>query len=183
MKILDGLKFILRINKRFVIWNGLSNIKPTFMKIAKAHKVFSNGVSLDQILPNEDCISIGKVTELFVLCFIALQTQYIDIKQVAHYLSRYNGRMKTTLCKLYQITHIFEAMDILTKTDTISEFKLNDKYFITPQIEKSGIESLLSIESLLNRKTDTVQPTLFFSRRFEFQNDILLGCNIPIMAY
>ena len=168
INVLEVIGCCVKLDTDTFLWNGMGNIKDTITKMAYTNGVFSKDVTLDAILPNEDCISIGKVTEHFMLTFLALQQQCLDIKKVSFYLSRYNNRSKTTLCKLYQITHIFESMGILTKTENTSEFRLCDEYFISPEIVIQQGDVPYSIESLLNRQMPFSKSQIIQERRREF---------------
>ena len=169
INVLEVIGCCVKLDTDTFLWNGLGNVRDTITKMAYTNGVFSKDVTLDSILPNEDCISIGKVTEHFILTFLALQEHCLDIKKVSFYLSRYNNRSKTTLCKLYQITHIFESMGILTKTENTSEFRLSDEYFVSPEVTIQQGDSPYSIESLLNRQVPFAQSSIVKQRRLEFQ--------------
>lgn len=149
-------------------WNGLSNIVRTIRKIAEINGAFSNDKKLAEVIPTEECISIGKVTEQFILCFIGLQKQTLNIKEVSIFLSRDNNRFKTTICKLYMISLIFVSIGIAKKTENASEFRLEDQYFIPFDCGDAKIDSFYSIESLLNKKDPSSTTDTIEKRRIEF---------------
>lgn len=169
INVLEVIGVCVKLDTDTFLWNGLGNIRDTIHKIAYTNGAFSKDESLAKIIPNEECISIGKVTEHFILCFIALQEQCLNIKKVSFFLSRDNCRAKTTLCKLYQITHVFESMGIITKTENTSEFRLADEYFISPEETSKQPDSPYSIDALLNRKYSFSQSDIIRKRKLEFQ--------------
>ncbi|OHS98023.1 hypothetical protein TRFO_35667 [Tritrichomonas foetus] len=134
------------------MWFGLQNVIPTLLLLQDMYKINSPSESLDQLFPDHKCISISNLSINLVLLFFALQANTLDIKKIGQFLSRHNKRLKTTLCKLYQITFILDAAGILSKGDNIGEIVLNPRFFALrmPMKEEPKID-ILSIESLLNR--------------------------------
>jgi hypothetical protein len=89
----------------------------------------------------------------FLLCFLSLRKPTLFIKQVSRFLSRKSGRYKSTLCKLYQISHILEAAGILERSNIPGEITIISRFFapIDINIPEEGV-SPFAINSLLNRE-------------------------------
>jgi hypothetical protein len=75
-----------------------------------------------------------------ILSFIAQGKQAMNIKKLAALLSRKNGRFRTTLCKLYQITHILEAVGIMEKSAVTGEVILRKEYCLDD--DKDGMQCI-----------------------------------------
>ena len=133
------------------IWLGINNIKQGLTKLAKDNSINDPEKTLDDIFLSEDSVTISKLTQNFLLTFITLNKTILDIKQISTFLSRNNGRFKTTLCKLYQISHILEVAGIIGKTMVPGEVSLSERFF--PDSISGHVKpkfQMLSIESLLN---------------------------------
>jgi hypothetical protein len=73
-------------------------------------------------------ICVAGLTVGLIGCFIAHNKRIMNIKKLALILSRKNGRFKTTLCKLYQVIHILEALGVMEKSDITGEVVLRSEY-------------------------------------------------------
>ncbi|EAY21721.1 hypothetical protein TVAG_237470 [Trichomonas vaginalis G3] len=148
-------------------WIGKDNITQTLNKIAIANGVENELIKLKEIIPKEKCDTIGKITQLCLLLFLALKRQTLNIRQIAVYLSRGKNITKTILCKLYQITFILSAASVLEKTNAPCEVKLCDKYFNCVS-DPDGTMNKYSINSLLISRTKNNEPFIDL-RRKEFE--------------
>jgi hypothetical protein len=72
---------------------------------------------------------ISLLTKEFLLCFLALRRRSLHVQDICHYLTRKAGRVKSTLCVLYQIAHILDAAGILIRSDQLGGLTLLDPYF------------------------------------------------------
>ena len=144
-----------------ISWVGMAYIPIKMQKLAENHHMTMFENSLNQ--PNSP-ISIGELTKSFLMCYLYLKKRSIDIKNVGRMLSHANGRYKTTLCKLYQITHILEAAGIIEKSVIPGEMILTTSIFtnskkrtdlpiplLKEQTRIDKINNPLSINFLLNR--------------------------------
>lgn len=147
-------------------WLGLSKVAPTLIKLQKRAGVTDGSNTLDDIFPNERCISIAHMTSMFVMCFLVLKMETLDVKHIGMFLSRSNGRYKTTLCKLYQIAHILEAAGIIAKSVIPGEMTLEKRFFATVDVKDKEESNPFSIQGLLNRVSDIDYVTK--RRRAEF---------------
>ena len=130
--------------------------------------VFDDRTPLDAIVNNSGCISISKVAVDFILCFISLEKQVLNIIDVSYYMSRYNKRDQTTRCKLYQAAAILENIGIISKTNEISEFKLNDKFFIRYSDVVKTEDSPVELKNLLNHYDPCFSIPILNHRMKEF---------------
>ena len=133
VNVLDVIGVVRKLDSESFKWIGFHGLKDRIYEIAKNRGVFDMKKTLSEIIPSNDSISISKFTEYFLVCFMALDQKYLDIKEISAFLSRNNDRGKTSLCKLYQIAQIFDAIGIITKTERTSEICLNDEYFFSPR--------------------------------------------------
>jgi hypothetical protein len=129
------------------------NIPSTFLRLQKEARADAPDVTLNEIVGCQTDVSIAGLTVAFILCFLALQKSNLDIKYTSRYLSRWSGREKSTLCKLYQIAHILEAAGILKRSTVPREVRLVDRFFTPIEINhsKSGENprNMYTLESLL----------------------------------
>ena len=146
-------------------WIGINAFPIKYREYANSLHVFDASVTLAEIVPSEPNISISAVTKDFLILYIAMNTQILNIRKVASYITRDVGNSMNVLNKLYQLTHILHSAGFLSRTDNIGEFKLNDEYFFTDTKE------MLSLNSLLNRPIHEEQkPNYFARRRQEFED-------------
>lgn len=145
-------------------WVGLANVVPTFIKLQQILRVNDPNLSLRDIFPSERCVTITHLTLSFVMMFFALRMESVDMKQMATFMSRNNGRYKTTLCKLYQISHILEASGIIAKSSIPGEMRIRKPYFelsgFVAQPRQQRKLSIISIDSLLNRHLDDFEKVI-----------------------
>lgn len=170
MNVFEAIGCCQKISVDSVMWMGFSNIRNSLMKLAINSGVFDVNKKIDDIIPNESCISIIKLTQHFVLLFLALNTNRVEIKQAALFLSRVNNRLKTTLCKLYQIAHILETSGIIEKSVVPGEVKIKDQFFIEITQDSCQGAGSLSIESLLNKKEGTACSQHINKRREAYKS-------------
>ena len=157
-----------KIDNDSFIWIGFSETKDSIERMCKEKKVFDRHKTLDEIFNYPGCISVQKITEELLLLFIALETRKINIIDVSYYLSRKNDREKTTRCKLYQVAVILELAGIIRKTEKISEFEINEKYFIEASKRFNNDPDPTSIFNLLSRLSPHYCDQCIRSRRYEF---------------
>ena len=170
INVLDAIGCCPKYDLDSFVWLGLDNSVEKIRNIAIQQGVFDESKPLDQIINNSGCISISKVAVDFILCFLALEKQVLNIIDVANYMSRYNKRDRTTRCKLYQAAAILDNIGIISKTSEMSECKLNDKFFIRYSSMTRGKQTPLDFQNLLNHYDPTfVIPTLHY-RLKEFTN-------------
>ena len=174
INILDAIGCCPKTDVDSFVWLGFDNIVPKLHDLALMHGVFDPAKSLDDIIVNTGCLSISKVAIDFIMCFIAMETQVLNIIDVAYYMSRKNGRDQTTRCKLYQAAAILDNIGIASKTSETSEFRLNDKFFIRCSLNSPSkrLADPTHITNLLNRYDPIIYCPFIRSRRTEFKRAV-----------
>ena len=174
---MEALGICSKVQNDSFIWRGFENSKSVIYEKARERGVFDPNKSLEDIIPNVGCISIPKLCEDFILCFLALETQTLNIISLTHFFSRNNSRYKTTRCKLYQVASILEMMGIIRKSNIASQFTLNISFFASASLDMSKkYLNPSSFESLLNRANPSMINPAILKRRatFEIYNKMAL---------
>ena len=170
INVLDAIGCCPKCDVDSFLWLGLDSAVCRIKEIATKQGVFDENVPLDAIINNSGCISISKVAIDFILFFLALEKQVLNIIDVSNYMSRYNKRDQTTRCKLYQAAAILENIGIISKTSEISEFKLDDKFFIRYSETVNSENSPVDFRNLLNHYDPTFTIPILNHRMKEFLN-------------
>jgi hypothetical protein len=97
-------------------------------------------------------VSLTSLTRSFLLLYAALKTDTLDIRRASAFFSRHTGRYKSTLCKLYQISLIFNALDIAERTESACEVKILAPF--TKLLGSDDEANPMAIANLLNRAID-----------------------------
>jgi hypothetical protein len=160
-----------KVSIDLIRWIGLSKIPLALMKLQRDAGADSPDSTLDAIISSHTQVSIQPLTVGFLLCFLALRVQTLDIKQISDYLSRENGRHKSTLCKLYQIAHILEAARVITRTKIPGQLTVVDQYFAPVDIQvterfQQG-KNLYGINFILNQ-IGPAERQILLKRREDF---------------
>lgn len=154
INVLESIGCCHKLKSDSIQWLGLSNIPLYLHSLQKRFKVHILDTKVEDIFKSDTSIIISQLTQLFILCFLVFHIQTINIKHVAHFLSRHNHRYKTTLCKLYQITHILEAAEILKHTSKPCIIYIDSKYYMIikgcENNTRSNDSNPFSIANLLN---------------------------------
>ena len=147
-------------------------VRTAIDRMAKERGVYMENFSLEEIFPTDGPISIQRITEEFLLLFIALESTTINILDASAFLSRDTEREKTTRCKLYQVAAILEIAGVVKKTDKQSEFSLVPDNFISATEKITGkSRDPTSLGFLLNRSTPFMEVEvcpIIKSRRSEY---------------
>jgi hypothetical protein len=149
MSVLSAIGCSQRGTGDVLIWNGFVNVRATFHKLQKEAHADSADATLNEIVGCQSDVSISGLTVAFILCFLALQRCKLDIKHISRYLSRYSGREKSTLCKLYQIAHILDAAGVLERSAVPREVTIANRFFIPIELSAETPKSLYCLEALL----------------------------------
>ncbi|OHS93775.1 hypothetical protein TRFO_11576 [Tritrichomonas foetus] len=173
-----------------IIWNGVKLIPEFLEKSYREDFLFNDDkTDLDVLFNNKTSISISHLTVAFIMCFLAMETQSLNIKKIASFLSMNNGRTKTTLCKLYQITHILDSLDVIEKSSIpgevtllrpyytdFTEFSANINTLSSVTIEHDdNIDNPLSLKNLLSRSTRNIiriRRNTFNKASLEMKNNL-----------
>jgi hypothetical protein len=135
-------------------WYGRARIASVLRKLQLDAGANSASSSLDFIIGSQHTVSISPLTVQFVLCFLALAMDTLDIRDISRYLARQSRRHKSTLCKLYQIAHILDASGIVSRTEVPRQLTIGPAFFVPVKIDcgcgDSRAAAAYSIEALLN---------------------------------
>lgn len=173
LSVFDTIGCAPKIDSDNFLWLGLDQVRPAILQICKERGVFKRNTTLSQNIPITGFISLTEMTEDLLVCFIAMERKFLNILHVTSFLSRWNDRQKTIKCKLYQACAILEVAGIIHKTINKSEFRIDEKYFISASEKMAERDSILSISSLLNRSTPFMNENTILIRRKEFDDAIL----------
>lgn len=176
LNVLEAIGCCHKLKSDSIQWFGLSNVPPYLLSLQKKLKVNLIETKLEDIFRADESIIISQLTQLFIMCFLVIQNQTLNIKHIACFLSRHNQRYKTTLCKLYQITHILEAAGILRHTSKPCVIFLDTKYYNIISEKESDVKSNdpnpYSIENLLNDHISEQFQKVVKKRKFEFYTHV-----------
>lgn len=150
VNVLDALGCCKKNGVDNIVWLGLKNVSTTIQDFKKM--VDENNIVP---IPDKNCISISTLSKSFILMFLTKKTNTLDIKQMANWLSKENGRYKTTLCKLYQISFILESVGIVFKDEKKTGQIYIDKKYYDSQKEINDQSEAYSVSSLLSRPNVT----------------------------
>jgi hypothetical protein len=168
LSVLAAVGCCQKVSADSVVWLGLSNVPRTFQAIQIESGADSPIATLDQVVEPQTSVSISKLTVGFVLCFLAMRQQTLDIKHISRYLSRRTARHKSTLCKLYQIAHILEAAGIVAKGTAPGQLAITPKFFCLAELRNPDGPNPFAIGAILNRR-ETGEEAIVQRRRNEFQ--------------
>ncbi|EAY06276.1 hypothetical protein TVAG_475100 [Trichomonas vaginalis G3] len=158
-----------------VIWLGKEKIIPGLKALIIKEDINNPNKTLEELFPVNGCIGIANLTLYFLLLFYALKSNKVDIRFAAQFFSRGTGRYKTTLCKLYQISYILNAIHVTTRSEQVCEVILNPPFITSQDIvddpvpQKNNLDSIMSIEQLLNRPIFTNTDNYVIRRREEMR--------------
>lgn len=162
--VLEAAGVCLKKSVDTLTWVGLKNVPYRLHQLWENAKQAGNINKMSSLFNESNSISISKLTESFLTCFFFSKNLTLDIKKIGILLSQESGRYKTTLCKLYQISHILESAGIIIKSANPGELYISSLFFNFPQPRRPKFPTpiismsppptlnidLLSVESLLN---------------------------------
>lgn len=167
VNVLEKIGCSRKIDSDRIIWYGLRNVKKYIKSLVKIHSSSPPNASIQSLLKIEKSLSIVSLTNTYLLSFIVLQTQEINMRELANLLSKYNKSSKSTLCKLYQTTQILRALGIIDPISQQGITRISDEIFAIMKIEDPcDSSSPFSIQSLLNDdNTKVTLPNVLDFRR------------------
>jgi hypothetical protein len=145
-------------------WDGTSQILPRLLDAKQRGNVMNFRISLSTLFPPNDCIKLASLTRALLLMFPALGTEIVNLKQLSAFFSRNRVRFKTTLCKLYQITLILGALEIIERTTNPCEVRIKPPFTKLLIDDRQG--SPFAIQNLLIQPNDFQQA--IDQRKIEF---------------
>ena len=171
VNVLDTMECCPKLDNESFLWIGMNEVRQTIEKFSNSRGAFLVDYPISSVIPSTGNISIPRITEDFILTFIALEKKFLNIIDIAKYMSRNNDRIKTTRCKLYQVSVVLELSGIIRKTSNTSEFRLDDNYFISASSVMNQSSDPLSINTLLSRNPPFVNATIA-KRRKDFERAV-----------
>lgn len=166
VNVLEAAGCCQKTNVDCFVWLGMDNVKTHLQNLSNEVNQQNADANIDDIFQTSDSVTISNLSTQFLLSFIAFNRPALDIKKISAFLSRNNNRLKTTLCKLYQISHILEVVGIISKSMMPGEVVLNKQFF--PDIKVKASNDSLDIESLLSRPVDNLNSRVFAERWIHF---------------
>jgi hypothetical protein len=174
INILSALGACKKSGLDHVIWLGRETITGFLTHALIDHDIDNPQHTLCHLFPVSACIGLSNLTLAFLMMFPALRTNHLDLRFVAHLFSLGTTRYKSTLCKLYQVSFILCAAEILRRTQQVCDVVLLDQYLsfqiVPPEQERE--ESPVDIGALLNRRQAGVS---FVHQRRKEICDLFIG--------
>lgn len=128
--ILQAFGIVQKVNMDMIQWVGMSNVQPTIDKIIQQRGIKQiNPKNISGFFPSEQKLLMNSIGINFILLFVALKRQQLNLQETAKFFARDNGRFKSTLCKLYQVVYLLVELGIVERRKTPSEIFLADVYF------------------------------------------------------
>ena len=165
ISIFSATNVIIKESKNIVKWQGYEFFKKKYQAIIEQYKVNDQSKSLADIIPSLDIVPMDKLTDFYFLFFPAMRVDRVRIRDVCEFLCRKRGNFATIMCKVYQLTSVLTAMDIIFKTENSGEFRLAPEY----NFNQINSTDPLPIATLLNRSgSDEQLESVYEKRRKEF---------------
>ena len=155
---------VIKEDKSTITWQGYGFFKKKYQLLIEKHHINDEGKMMVDIIPSLDSISMEKLTEYYLLFFPAMKIETLKIRDVCEFLCREKGNFATIMCKVYQLTSVLSAMDIIFKTENSGEFRLSPEYIFSEETKCDP----LPIETLLNRPGKCIASNIYEKRRNEF---------------
>ena len=156
---------IIKETKNIVRWQGYDYFIKKYQRIIEQYQVNDGSKSLVDIIPSLEIVPMDKLTDFYLLFFPAMRVDKVRIRDVCEFLCRKKGNFATIMCKVYQLTSVLAAMDIIFKTENSGEFRLASEY----NFNKVNSSDPLPIATLLNRSgSEEPFESVYEKRRKEF---------------
>jgi hypothetical protein len=132
-----------------IAWHGRDRCRPKLREEFRKLDVHNPTKSLNDLFPPQRSIGLSALTISFLMVFVAIQVEIVDLREVSCLLSRISKGYKTTLSKLYQIATILGAVGLISRTPNVCEVRLEPPF--TELVTEQGDLAPVAIETLLNR--------------------------------
>lgn len=151
INVLTAIGCCKRTEYNNIVWIGTWNIESELVRMRTTSHIENERLSMAELFDVEKCVCLMKITMTFLALFATIDSDTIDLREAAAFLSRGTIRYKSTLCKLYQITPVLGALKILERTSLECNVKLLSPYKEMIQLKfQPHPESPYSINYLLN---------------------------------
>jgi hypothetical protein len=128
LNVLESIGCCRRTDLDQVEWLGFTNAESVVADLASAFLTTFANSSLASVFPCPCSVGTSDLTISFLRLFFGAGTVTIDLRTASNFFSRGTARYKTTLCKLYQITYILSAIEVIQKTGNVCEVVLSPLY-------------------------------------------------------
>jgi hypothetical protein len=130
-------------------WHGRDHALD-FLKRASSDLESQNpDKTLNDLFPTRNCVALPALTVSLVLLFGAMQVDTLDLRQASSFFSRETAKYKSTLCKLYQITLVLAAIEVIQRTGNDCEVKLQPPF--SDGLAEADQPNPMALDKLLNR--------------------------------
>jgi hypothetical protein len=132
------------VNNNVVEWLGLQQAD---WIIASLRNQASSDRHFDDLFPLFDCSddpSLHRITEAVLRLFFSLGIQLLDLRKVAKLFAQGKTKYKTMLRKLYTVVCGLELAAIVSRTDKVSEIRLNGAIPLRSPASQFSILSILN---------------------------------------
>lgn len=171
INVFEAIGFCQKPDLDRVSWNGRQNLMTIIENLATDTKLYDGGKTVSELFPVSCSVGISSLSLSFLRLFYALGTNVLDIRIIGKFLSRDTNRYKSTLCKLYQISYILGAIDIILRNgNQACEVTLHESF--RRFLKKPVVQDPLSLESLLNRRDGQISNNIFENRMQEIKTII-----------
>lgn len=166
VNVLSAIGCCRRTRLNDIIWVGRWNISDELKLIVNNSLVENEKINLEDLFETENCVCLSNLTISFLVLFATIDSDSVDLREVAAFLSRRTSRYKTTLCKLYQISLILGALKIIQRSSEVCKVSILSPYKEMLQIKyKIDSRSPYTIGYLLNGACQNISKLI--SRREE----------------
>jgi hypothetical protein len=149
-------------------WLGLSHIVRSLDDIRHQVQADSGRSTLVSLFNYAANPSLSHISEAVVRLFFCLRLRYLDLRKVARLFAHGQAKYKTMLRKLYTVVCGLELAGIVSRTDIVSQIKLN-----VPLDDATGAP--IGLAAILNTQEEIDCAIGIERRRKEF-DQIAVGC-------
>lgn len=158
VNVLTAIGCCRRNQFKIIEWIGSDNIINQFKLLRNTSKLEDCSLSIEGLFDPNQNVSLLSMTNSFVLLLGTLDSDIIDLREAASFLSRGTASYKTILCKLYQIASVFRAVEVFEKTEKVCVFRLLSPFKEALQIKYSNLNHCsYSISFLLNNDDNKIK--------------------------
>ncbi|OHT09721.1 hypothetical protein TRFO_21226 [Tritrichomonas foetus] len=177
MNVLVACGVCTRRDTHTFAWNGISASKDTLQQISKDFEERSIRDRPEQIFLLPDSPAIGLISTTFIATFLYMGVKTLGIRDASLIMANDEEHSKPILRRLYLVAFLLERIGILTHSQKIGEYSLNENIEkITEQsltdLAKENKFSPDSIEFQLSRFGKNYMMKLYKSRQLAFARQL-----------
>lgn len=145
-----------------ILWLGTGTVAGVIRSLASDKRIKNIEVRLGDIFPVPCSVGVSNLATCFLTMFFAVNRSVLNVKVLGQFLSRDTGRFKQTRYKLYLISYILSAIDVLERKAASHEVELLQPF--AASLADEGYSDPLSVRSLLNHTSMSSSMDIFESR-------------------